>query len=693
MYRRLFQYIKPFKTRVAALLIIMLVLSALTVAEPATLGLLTDALFYPRYGISLQSFGIELPDAIKQESGVDGQAIIAPIEDTKLLSAKEKQVILKVFKDSRVEIEQVIDGDSKLNISYRLPEGLDNDVKFLEEISRQIAEQGIKVKLAKVVEPSTHMGQGILKQVPTIFIIPILLILLQFIRGIFMYAQYYLATSMSQKVIMRLRNELYAHLQRLSIGFFEDKSTGQLMSRVTNDVGMIQNLFSNILVELIVEPFIIIWGIIYCYLLNPYLSTFLLIVIPLIMLPINKFSKKMRKIGKEVQQKTGEITAHLQETLSAIRVVKAFAMEQYEIKRFGERNRENYRIYMNGARLQGLLTPTIELFAVTALCLLVLIGGRAVHYNQMNPKDLITFVLIIGYISNPVKRITKLIGQIQHSLAAAERIFSLLDEQPSVQEPSDPIILPKLNGEIEFKNVCFNYGQPPDVLKDINLRVEPGQIIALVGPSGAGKSSLVNLLPRFYDPYHGEVLVDGINIKEVDLVSLRSQMGIVPQESILFRGTISDNIAYGRLDADPEAIEQAAKAANAHQFILDLPDGYQTMVGERGVTLSGGQRQRIAIARALLRDPRILILDEATSALDTTSEVLVQEALERLMQNRTTFVIAHRLSTIQKADLIVVLDKGEIVESGTHEQLLQKRGLYARLYRQQFRKNAPSDED
>jgi len=364
--------------------------------------------------------------------------------------------------------------------------------------------------------------------------------------------------------------------------------------------------------------------------------------------------------------------------------VKSFGREEYEYQRFQMENEENFRARIKNAQYDAILSPAIEFLAAIAFTAILWYGGYEVYQGRMNPAALITYFTILLAIAQPLRSLSKLSTTIQQALAASERIFETIDINVHIEEKEDAEVLADVKGKVNFKNVSFAYKEGEEVLKDINLEVKPGEVVALVGPSGAGKTTLVDLIFRFYDPVQGTIYIDDRDIRDLKLASLREHIGIVPQENVLFSGTIRDNIAYGDLSATDEEIIAAAKAANAHDFIMDFPDQYDTIVGERGVGLSGGQRQRIAIARAILKDPKILILDEATSALDAESEALVQNALEKLMVNRTTFIIAHRLSTIKNADTIVVLDKGRIVEMGDHDSLMSKRGIYCKLYQGQI---------
>ncbi|SJZ47353.1 lipid A export permease/ATP-binding protein MsbA [Selenihalanaerobacter shriftii] len=510
------------------------------------------------------------------------------------------------------------------------------------------------------------------------------IIVVFFLKGIAYYAQKYLTSYVAQKAIRDVRNDLYHHLQHLSLKFYDKMNTGQIMSRVTNDVGKLQSAIVSGAIGIFYKTFTLVGGLGYLFYLSWKLALAIVIIFPPVTYVFIKFNKRIRKVSRRVQAKVADITEVLQETITGVRIVKAFGQEEYEYDKFSQENHENFRATMKNTQLSASLTPIVEILASFAFTFVLWYGGYEVIKGNMTPGELLAFFTLLITISGPIKSLSKLSNTIQQALAAADRIFEIMDLEVDIKEKKEAIELGEVDGKIEFKDVWFSYNEDEMVLKGIDLVANPGEVVALVGPSGAGKSTLVDLIPRFYDPQNGEVLIDGYNIKDLTIGSLRDKMGIVPQETMLFGGTVKDNIAYGSIDRVKEEVVAAAKAANAHEFIMEFSDGYDTAVSERGSSLSGGQRQRVAIARAILKDPKILILDEATSALDTESEALVQEALERLMQNRTTFVIAHRLSTILNADRIVVLDEGEIIETGTHEELLATGGLYSSLYEVQF---------
>lgn len=523
------------------------------------------------------------------------------------------------------------------------------------------------------------------KDVRMLYLIAASIVVVFIIRGLFFYGQSYLMSWVGQRVVIDIRGAIFRKLQRLSMSFYDKNKTGTIMSYVTNDVAALQVAMVDKAVELVTEGLVLIGSIAAMLWLDWKLTLFTFCTFPVVLWFMDFFGKKIRRNGGRIQECTAELTSVLQEVVSSARVVKSFVREDYEIKRFDAQNMTNFYANMKNIKLNALLTPTVELVAAIGVTVVMWYGGMSVINGVITAGSLVAFLVYAVNIANPIKRLTKVVASIQQALAAGERVFGILDLEENIKELPSAKLLPPVQGYVEFKHVDFAYNKDEQVIEDLSFKVNRGQIVAIVGPSGAGKSTIASLLPRFYDVTNGSIVIDGMDIRDVTLNSLREQVGIVPQETLLFNGSVYDNILYGRLDATKEEVEAAAKAANAHDFIMGLPEGYDTMLGDRGVNISGGQRQRISIARAILKNPQILILDEATSALDTESERIVQEALDRLMVGRTSFVIAHRLSTIKNADRILVMEKGRLVEDGSHEELMAQEGLYAHLYRIQYR--------
>ncbi|HEX8960837.1 MAG TPA: lipid A export permease/ATP-binding protein MsbA [Geobacteraceae bacterium] len=516
-------------------------------------------------------------------------------------------------------------------------------------------------------------------------LLPLGIIAIFLLRGLGRYVNEYFIRTAGQLAIQDIRNELYRRTIGLGLGYFHRHQTGTLMSRVLNDVTMMQEGAASVITSLFRDGFgaLFLLGVIFY--LNWQLALIAFLVIPATVYPAQKLGRRIKNASRESQGRMGDLSSILQESFSGVKVIKAFGLEEREVAKFEVVNREFYRFMRKGIKYEGLSVPVMELLTSFGIAGVLWFGGYHVIHATMKPEALLSFLTAMVLLFNPIKKLSSTYNTLQRSLGAAERVFEAIDEEREIVDPPAPLELARANGNVALKEVWFRYDADDEwVLKHITLEARRGDVIALVGQSGGGKTTLVSLISRFYDVTRGAVLVDGIDIRHARLRDLLDQIALVDQETILFNDTIANNIRYGKPDADDTAVETAARAAFAHDFVMEMPDGYQTNIGDRGVRLSGGQRQRLCIARAILKDAPILILDEATSALDTESEQMVQNALNNLMAHRTTFVIAHRLSTVLNADKIVVLDQGEIAEQGSHAELIEKGGVYKKLYDMQF---------
>jgi ATP-binding cassette, subfamily B, bacterial MsbA len=515
-------------------------------------------------------------------------------------------------------------------------------------------------------------------------LIPLGIILLFGIRGLCRYANEYFMRTAGQLAVQDVRNEIYRHNMNLELGYFTKHTTGSLMSRITSDVTLMQDGVASVTTGLFRDCISAISLLCVLFYRNWELAFITFLVIPGIVYPAGLIGKRIKRLAKQGQGKIGELNSILQETFSGIKVIKAFGLEERETQKFFSYNAALYTTLRKSIKYDGLATPVMEFVISLGIAMVVWVGGTSVMQGKMSPSEFFSFITAMALVFTPIKRIVSTYNTVQRALGAAERVFEVIDRKPEIVDTPDAVDAGRVRGEVEFREVSFCY-ENESVLRRVSLQAHKGEVVALVGPSGGGKSTLVSLISRFYDPSEGAILIDGRDIRSMTLKSLLRQVALVDQETVLFNDTIANNIRYGRTDASDAEVEAAAKAAYADGFILELPEGYQTNIGDRGLRLSGGQRQRICIARAILKDAPILILDEATSALDTESEQMVQAALNNLMKNRTTFVIAHRLSTIVHADTILVLDRGEIVEQGNHGTLIPQGGIYSRLHGMQFK--------
>ncbi len=539
------------------------------------------------------------------------------------------------------------------------------------------------------LEELTYQFIGTGSQLEQLKMLCIILVISYFLKNVFFYLNNVSLSYVQNRMIMDIRSQFFKHLHSLPLSFFDKSKVGELSSILIRDVTAMRTAFTQTIQQLINEPINIIVFLTLLFIINIKLTLYVFLIVPISAFIVMKLGQSIRRKAKRSSIQIAGITNILQETLSGIRIVKAFAMEKWEISRFMKENKKYFHLIFRQAKLRNLITPVNDMIGVLLGVILLWIGGYEVlETGTMDPDSFIRFIIYLFAMLQPFRKLGNVSAVIQNGLASADRVFSIVDVQPDIADPESPIELKKFKKTIQFEKVSFRYENTDHVsLNEISIKISKGEVLALVGSSGAGKSTFTDLIPRFYDVSNGKITIDGIDIRNVSLENLRSLMGIVPQDTILFNDTVANNINYGLPNAGMKKIQSAAKIANAFEFIEDFQNGFDTIIGEKGTRLSGGERQRISIARAILKNPDILILDEATSALDTESERKVQDALDKLVQDRTVIVVAHRLSTIKQADRIIVLDEGRIVESGNHNSLIVENGIYKNLYDSQFQKS------
>ena len=532
-------------------------------------------------------------------------------------------------------------------------------------------------------------------------------VVVMLIKGVASFFAQYSMAYLGQKVLKDIRSECFDKLSRLSLSFYETQRTGDLMSRVTSDVSVLQTIVNDA-IRFVSDAVQLVGFCGYIFYLHWKLAIMSIIIAPVIGVTIKKFGKKMKSIGTSTQGKIGEVSTVLQEFVTGIKVIKSFTLEALFKNRFENSNGASFKEIMRGNKISCATTPVIEFVNSCGMALIFWYGGREVAAGRIDPGQIVSFLVALVGLFTPIRDLSRMSNSLALACGAGERVFEIIDKEEEIKEIEKPVVLDKCKGSVEFENVTFYYDvlrmksvydeagevkkiesdEKIHVLDNVNISVKPGEVIALVGPSGAGKSTFVNLIPRFFDVKGGSIKIDGVDVKNMGFVNMRSFIAMVPQETMLFSGTIEENIKFGKLEATHEEVVESAKKANAHNFIMEQPNGYDTVLGERGINLSGGQAQRVALARAFLKDPAILILDEATSALDSETEQLIKDSLSRLMKGRTTFMIAHRLSTVVDADRIVVINGGKIAEEGKHADLLKLNGIYAQLYKSQYGEHA-----